>query len=155
MYIADSMMSKKGFESLVMTLTLLICNSSLQLLISWTIWIYNDPITDSFNPAAFVDEEYSDDEWDFIMLRSWSSLDGDYRFVDLHAQHEHLIVNTHMMVSPDAPDFNIGIDTLEEEDFDEDIWEDMQEFDDGFQQDLIDFNLEVADNLKQALSKNN
>ena len=117
--------------------------------------IYNDPITDSFNPVTFVHEEYSDDEWDFIMLRSWSSIDGDYRFVDLHAQHEHLIVSTHMMVSPDAPEFNIGINTLDEDDFDEATWKSMQEFDDEFQQELIDFNFEVADNLKQALVKDN
>lgn len=109
---------------------------------------------DQTSPAAFIDENYSDDEWDSVYLRSWSSVEGDFRFVDLHVQHQHLIINSEMQLIPTTPaDGMSDIEPLRETDFDDDIWDDMQQYDDEFQQEIIDFSFEVAENLKESLSK--
>lgn len=106
-------------------------------------------------PIFFQNDEYSDGNWDNVILQSFSSMDGDIRFVDLQVRHQHLIITSNLQVSPDAPDFFGGADYMSESNFDQESWEDIQEFDDAFQQELVDFNFEVADNLKQALLKDN
>lgn len=130
--------------------------------------IHNDPLwqreSNTNPPVAFLDDEVEVDDWDYAQVRSRSSVNGYYRFVDVHVQHEHLIINTAMRLGPNSLSENVPdhpddgtvahpMGIMFEDDFDEEIWEDAQQFDDDFQQEFIDFNFEVADNLKQALLK--
>ena len=77
--------------------------------------------------------------------------------IEPHAQHEHLTIEAQLSRDiPDHPDDGnvdhpIGI--MFQDDFDEEIWEGERQYDDEFRQECIDFSFEAADNLKQALLK--